>query len=143
MAKVGRKEIIPKEMALQISRMILRMPDKGIPVNWENVIAHARKIHHKKFNRSMLSQKKWDGSKLIADAFNEAKNVQKRKKNDSAPKYKTASRAVLQIRLMERDAKILALQDELEMERALKVDTLDTFLNTRCDLLKLLGRVEK
>lgn len=143
MAKVGRKEILPKETALQICRMIRRMPDAQIPVDWNNVIAHSKKTQHKTFTRSMLSQKEWDGRKLIAEAFKEAKEVQKRMQSDSAPKYKTSARGVLQKRIAELEAKYLALQEELEKERAQKVDTLDTFLNTRCDLQKLLDRVGK
>ncbi|MFZ3017314.1 MAG: hypothetical protein WA056_02510 [Gallionella sp.] len=138
MTKVGRKEILTEQVAKQICRMIERMPDAAIPVTWENVIAHTKKRVGHGFNRQMLSQKEWDGRKLIAEAFSEAKEVQKRMQNDSAPKYKTAARAVLQKRIADLEAKNLALQEELEKERARKIDALDAFLNTRCDLRKLL-----
>lgn len=95
------------------------------------------------YTRGMLSQNKWDGRKLIAEAFSEAKKVQKKMQNDSAPKYKTASRALLQNRILEQDATILALKEELEEVRAQQVDRLDAFLNTRCDLQKLLDRVQE
>ena len=119
------------------------MPDAQIPVTWKNVTVHTKKRSGHSFNRQMLSQKEWNGRKLISEAFREAKEVQKRMKSDTAPKYKTASRAVLQKRLMDRDAKILTLQEELEKERAQQFDDLDAFLNTGCDLQKLLNQREK
>lgn len=143
MVKVGRKEILSEQVARQICRMIQRMPDVQIPVTWENVIVHSKKKIGHTFNRQMLSQKEWNGRKLIAEAFSEAKEVQKRMQNDSAPKYKTAARSVLQRRIMEQDARILALQEELEKERAQKIDVLDAFLNTRCDLPKLIDKARK
>ena len=142
MAKVGRKEILSEQVARQICRMIQRMPDAQIPVAWDNVIAHTKKRTGHTYNRQMLSQKEWNGRKLIAEAFSEAKEVQRRMQEDKVPKYKSAARAVLQKRIAELEAKNLALQEELEKERAQKMDVLDTFLNTRCDLIKLLDRVE-
>lgn len=143
MTKAGRKEILSEQVARQICRMIQRMPDAQIPVTWDNVIAHAKKRMGHAFNRQMLSQKEWNGRKLIAEAFSEAKEVQKRMQNDSAPKYKSAARAVLQRRIGELEAKNLALQEELEKVRAQQVYALDAFLNTRCDLQKLLDRQQK
>jgi hypothetical protein len=143
MAKAGRPEILTEQLARQICRMIQRMPDAQIPVDWDNVIAHAKKRFKHSFNRQMLSQKEWNGRPIIAEAFSEAKKVQKRMQNDSAPKYRTASRAVQQSRIMEQDAMILALKEELEEVRAQKVDILDTFLNTGCDLPKLLDMARK
>lgn len=140
MVKVGRKEILSEEVARMICRMIQRMPDAQIPVTWDNVIAHTKKRTGHTFNRQMLSQKEWNGRKLVAEAFSEAKEVQKRMQRDSAPKYKSAARAVLQKRIAELEAKNLALQEELEKVRAQKIDTLDVFLNTRCDLQKLLNQ---
>lgn len=140
MTKVGRKEILSEQVARQICRLIQRMPDAQIPVTWDNIIAHAKKSIRHSFNRQMLSQKEWNGRKLIAEAFSEAKEVQKRKQNDSAPKYKNAARSVLQKRIGELEAKILALQEELEKVRAQQIDALDVFLNTHCDLQKLLDR---
>lgn len=140
MAKVGRKEILSEQLAKQICRMLERMPDAQIQVTWDNVIAHAKKKTGHTFNRQMLSQKKWNGRQLIAEAFSEAKEVQKRMQNDSAPKYKSAARAVLQKRIAELEAKNLSLQEELEKVRAQHIDVLDAFLNTPCDLRKLLEK---
>lgn len=139
-SKVGRKEILTEQLARSICRMIERMPDAEIPVTWENVMAHSKKKFGHAFNRQMLSQKEWDGRKLIAEAFSEAKSIQRRMQKDAAPKYKTAPRAVLQRRIAEQEAKILALQEELEKVRAQQVHVLDTFLNTRLDLRELLHK---
>lgn len=136
--KVGRKEILTEELARSICKMIERMPDAGISVTWENVMAHSKRKFGHTFNRQMLSQKKWRGRQLVAEAFSEAKSVQRRMQSDTAPKYKTAPRAVLQRRVAELEAKILALQDELEKVRSQQMDALDTFLNTRLDLRELL-----
>jgi hypothetical protein len=136
---VGRPKKFSKDQAQKICRMIERMPDAEIPVNWDNVITHVKKSFRITCDRG-LSQDEWDGRKLIAEAFSEAKKVQKRMQKDTAPKYKSAPRAVLQKRIMELEAKVLALQEELEKERAQKVYTLDAFLNTRCDLQKLLDQ---
>ncbi|AMO95542.1 hypothetical protein CFter6_2876 [Collimonas fungivorans] len=119
--------------------MIERMPDAEIPVTWESIIAHAKKKVGHGFNRQMLSQKEWNGRKLIAEAFSEAKEVQRQTQNNTTLKYKTAPRAVLQKRIGDLEAKNLALQEELEKVRAQQIDRLDVFLNTPCDLRKLLG----
>ncbi len=137
--KLGRKEILTEELARKIAKMITMFPDFKVPITWENVMAHSKKKFGHAFNRQMLSQKEWQGRKLIAEAFSEAKEIQRRKDNDTVPKYKTAARSVLQKRIGELEAMNLALQEELEKVRAKQVDQLDTFLNTQCDLRKLLS----
>lgn len=134
----GRKEVLTEKLALNISRLIERMPDHNIPVTWVNVITHTKKRFGNGFNRQMLSQKEWGGRKLIAEAFNSAKDVQKRMLSNNTPKYNTAPRAVLQKRIADLEAKILNLQDDLEKERARKIDELDAILNIRFDLRKAL-----
>lgn len=144
--KLGRKEILTEELARKIAKMVSLFPDSQIPVTWENVTAHSKKKFGHAFNRQMLSQKEWSGRKLIAEAFSEAKNIQRRMHNDTAPKYKTAARSVLQKRISELEAKNLALQEELESVRAQQIDKLDTFLNTTAreiDLSKLLDAFHK
>ncbi|HBQ1079187.1 TPA: hypothetical protein ACRRC6_004875 [Klebsiella pneumoniae] len=130
-----------EELARRIAKMVSLFPDSQIPVTWENVMTHSKKKFGHAFNRQMLSQKQWRGRKLIAEAFSEAKNIQRRMQNDTAPKYKTAARSVLQKKISELEAKNLALREELETVRAQQVDKLDTFLNTihkEIDLRKLL-----
>lgn len=139
--KLGRKEILTEELARKIAKMISLFPDSHIPVTWENVMTHSKKKYGHAFNRQMLSQKKWHGRKLIAEAFSEAKHIQHRMHNDTAPKYKTAARSILQKKIGELEAKNLALREELEIVRSQQVDKLDAFLNTtskEIDLRRLL-----
>lgn len=134
----GRKELLTEQVAKQICRMIERMPDAQIPVTWESVMAHAKKKVGHGFNRQMLSQKAWDGRRLIAEAFGEAKEVQKRLQHDTAPKYATAARSVLQQRIADLEARNLALQEELEKVRAQQVEKREIFLTTPCELRGLI-----
>ncbi|MGE6195681.1 hypothetical protein ACLHZY_02380 [Aeromonas media] len=139
--KLGRKEILTEELARKIARMVSLFPDSQIPVTWENVMTHSKKKYGHAFNRQILSQKEWCGRKLIAEAFSEAKQIQRRMHNDIVPKYKTAARSVLQKKISELEAKNLVLREELETVRAQQVDKLDAFLNTtnkEVDLRKLL-----
>lgn len=139
----GRKEILTEELARKICKMVEQMPDAEIPVTWDNVIAHTKKRFGHGFNRQMLSQKTWDGRKLISEAFDVAKETQRRMKHDAAPKYKTAARGVLQKRITDLEAKVLARDKELEDERARKIHGLDTVLHTRHDLRRLLEEAAK
>jgi len=141
MSKLGRKEILTDDLAKKICKMIERMPDASIPINWVNVSTHVARQFHHRFNRQILSQKEWQGRKLISEAFHEAKSIQKRMQFDPAPKYQTSPRSLLQSRIVQLEAKILALQDELEFIRAQQLDSLDVFLNTRCDLQALLKKI--
>lgn len=132
----GRKEILTEDLARRIAKMIELFPDNQIPVTWANVMTHSKKRFGHGFNRQMLGQKEWNGRKIIAEAFSEAKSVQKRMHNDLAPKYRNAPRAALQKRIAELEARIMALAEELEKVRAQKIDELDAFLNTPRDLRK-------
>lgn len=133
----GRKEILTEELAKRIAKMISQMPDSSVPVTWENVMAQAKRKFGHGFNRQMLSQKEWNGRKIIAEAFSEAKSIQSRMQRESAPKYQTAPRALLQKRIADLEAKVLALRDELESVRAHQYEALDVFLNTPKDLRNL------
>ncbi|RFS77882.1 hypothetical protein D0U00_17155 [Leclercia adecarboxylata] len=136
-SKLGRREILTEELARRIAKMVSLFPDSQIPVTWRNVMTHSKKMFGHAFNRQMLSQKQWRGRKLIAEAFSEAKNIQRRMQNDTAPKYKTAARSVLQKKISELEAKNLALREELETVRAQQIDKLDTFLNTTHNEIEL------
>ncbi len=136
---VGRKEILTEELAKRIAKLISQMPDSSVPiaVTWENVMAQAKRRFGHGFNRQMLSQKEWHGRKIIAEAFSEAKSVQSRMQRESAPKYQTAPRAILQKRIADLEAKLIGLRDELESVRAHQYEALDVFLNTPSDLRSL------
>lgn len=137
----GRPEILTKALAIRIARMIELFPDNQIPVTWENVMAHSKKRFGHGFNRQMLGQKEWDGRKIIAEAFNEAKIVQRRMQSYSRPKYRNAQRSFLLKRITELEAKLIAKEEELEEVRAQKIDELDAFLNTARDLRQLIGHL--
>lgn len=136
----GRKEILTEQLARKIARMVELFPDNQIPVTWENVIAHSKKRFGYGGNRQMLGSKEWDGRKIIAEAFSEAKSVQRRMKADNLPKYRNATRAALQKRITDLEAEKLALKDELEKVRAQQISQLDAFLNSTYDIRKLVGQ---
>jgi hypothetical protein len=136
----GRPEILTEELAKRIARMIELFPDSEIPVTWENVIAHSKKRFGHGFNRQMLGQKEWNGRKIIAEAFSEAKIVQRRIQNDARPKYRNAQRSFLLNRIAELEARLVAKNEELEKVRAQRVDELDAFLNTPRDLRQMIER---
>lgn len=134
----GRPEILTQELARKIAKMIELFPDSEIPVTWENVIAHSKKRFGHGFNRQMLGQKEWNGRKIIAEAFSEAKTVQRRMQNNARPKYRNAQRSFLLNRIAELEAKLVAKTEELEKVRAQKIDELDAFLNTPRDLRQMI-----
>lgn len=136
----GRKEILTEQLARKIARMIELFPDNQIPVTWENVIAHSKKRFGYGGNRQMLGSKEWDGRKIIAEAFSEAKSVQRRTQADNMPKYRNAPRATLQKRITDLEAEKLALKDELEKVRAQQISQLDAFLNSTQDIRKFVGQ---
>ncbi|WP_428508710.1 hypothetical protein [Roseateles sp.] len=138
--KAGRPEILTLEVAKKIAKLIERFPDAEIPATWDNVTAQCKKCYGLDFDWRTLSQKRWDGEKLIANALTAAKDIQKRMRNDSSPSYKTSSRATLLELVQKQNAKILSLKDELEKVRSHQMDTLDAFLHTRLDLQELLNR---
>lgn len=86
----------------------------------------------------MLGQKEWNGRKIIAEAFSEAKTVQRRMQNNARPKYRNAQRSFLLNRIAELEAKLVAKTEELEKVRAQKIDELDAFLNTPRDLRQMI-----
>ncbi|TXH17640.1 MAG: hypothetical protein E6R00_04235 [Gammaproteobacteria bacterium] len=136
----GRKEILTETLAQKIAKMIEQFPDNEIPVTWENVIAHSKKRFGYGGNRQMLGSKEWDGRKIIAEAFSEAKSVQRRMKSDSRPKYRNAARAVLLNQITKLEAEKLALKEELEKVRAQQISQLDAFLNDTLDIRILVGQ---
>lgn len=136
----GRPEILTEELARKIAKMIELFPDSEIPVTWENVMVHAKKRFGHGFNRQMLGQKEWNDRKIIAEAFSEAKTVQRRMQNDVRPKYRNAPRSFLLNRITELEAKLVAKTEEVEKVRAQKIDELDAFLNTPRDLRQMIER---
>ena len=135
-----RPEILTEELARKIAKMIERFPDNEIPVTWANVMTHSHKRFGRAFNRQMLGQKEWNGRQIVAEAFSEAKSIQRRMHNESLPKYRNAARSILHKRIAELEARNMALMEELEKVRAQQIDELDAFLNTPRDLHQLIER---
>jgi hypothetical protein len=135
--KGGRKEVLTLALAMRIAEMVKQMPDAGVAVTWDSIIAHTEKRFGHKFHRNRLSQKEWDGRKLISEAFDEAKDVQKRLHKEAAPKYAAHSRSFLQRRIVELEARILTLRQELETARAKQYDELCILLSRRTPLRRL------
>lgn len=140
MSKAGRKEVLTLTVAKSIIKLIERMPDAGIPVTWDNIQQHAKKTLGVSASRQNLSQKQWDGRKLISEAYDRAKSVEGGAHRDASPKYKTSSRAVLQEKILKLETKILALQEELELVRCQQFDQLDAFVTSRCNLREILAK---
>lgn len=133
----GRKEVLTLELARKIVKLIERMPDAEIPVTWDNVVRHVKRQHGTELRRNVLSQKEWNGRKLIADAYSEAKKVQRRLLKQEAPKYANSPREVLRKRIEQLDSQVLALKLELETARTAQYTQLDLFRATRLDLQRL------
>jgi hypothetical protein len=141
--KGGRKEVLTAGLAKKIAELIEGFPDSGVAVNWENVVAQVKLKFKHGFGRNILSTKEWDGRKIIAEAFSEAKAVEKRLHKQQAPKYANSSRSTLQRRIVELEAKVLALKDELERTRAHQYDELHVLWGQNTNLHKLLGDRDK
>ncbi len=133
----GRKEVLTFELACKIVKLIEQMPDTQVPVTWENVVLKVKTKLGKELRRNVLSQKEWDGRKLIAEAFDDAKEVQRRLLKQEAPKYANSPRGVLRKRIEQLEAKVHALQTELENSRAAQYTQLDLFRATRLDLRRM------
>jgi hypothetical protein len=141
--KGGRKEVLTAELAEKIAELIEGFPDSEVAVNWDNVVAQVKLKFKHEFGRNILSTKEWNGRKLIAEAFNEAKAVEKRLHKQNAPKYANSARSALQRRIAELEAKVLALKDELERTRAHQYDELHVLWDQNTDLHKLLSAKDK
>lgn len=142
--KAGRKETLTKELAKKIARTIQQFPDAGIEVTWKNVIEQVRRRYGLSFHRNTLSQKEWDGEKLIAVAFDEAEDVQRRMGKDNAPKYADTSRSRLKLVITKLQAENLALREQLSRIRAQQYDEAHSLLDLRTRMhLILQSRTEQ
>ena len=93
--------------------------------------------HH--FRRNVLSQKTWNGRKLIAEAFQDAQEIQRRQARDTAPKYANEPRARLRLIVSKLQSEILALREQLDRVRAMRYDEVHSLLDTRTPLNRLVG----
>lgn len=139
----GRPEILTRELAESIAKMIERMPDAGLQVSWASIIQHIKTQFGHDLKRNVLSQKSWDGDRLVADAYSNAIAIQRRMGRDKLPKYSTSPRSVLLKRIAELEATIVGLQDEVARVRAAQYDQWDVYRITPFDMLKASGEMKK
>jgi hypothetical protein len=135
--RAGAKEVLTHTLARKIVRMIEQFPDANIAVTWENVTRQTKLRFGHQFQRNVLSQKTWDGRKLIAEAFQDAKEIQRRQARDTAPKYANESRARLRVIVANLQSENLALREQLRRVRAMQYDELHSLLDTRTPLNRL------
>lgn len=136
--KVGAKELLTQDLANKIVTMVSQFPDSGIDVTWNNVIDQVKRRYGHKFHRNVLSQKRWDGQKLIANAVADAKNVQRRSLKENAPKYADSPRSRLRQVIANLQAENLMLREQLAKTRAQQYDELHSLLDLRTPLHRLL-----
>jgi predicted transcriptional regulator len=139
--RAGRKETLTKELARKIANMIQQFPDSGIEVSWKNVIEQVNRRYDIKFHRNTLSQKEWEGQKLIAVAFDDAEAIQKRMVKENAPKYADTPRSRLRLTIAKLQAENLALREQLADVRAQQFDEAHSLLDLRTPLHRLVGSV--
>lgn len=132
--KAGRKETLTQDLAKKIANMVRQFPDAGIEVNWKNVIEQVNRRYGVKFHRNTLSQKEWSGDKLIAIAFYEAENIQKRMLKEKAPKYADNPRSRLRLIIAKLQAENLVLREQLSKIRAQQYDEAHSLLDIRTPL---------
>jgi len=137
--RAGRKETLTRELGRKIANLILQFPDSGIEVAWKNVIEQVNRRFGFAFHRNTLSQKEWDGQKLIAIAFGDAEAIQKRMAKEKAPKYADTPRSRLRLIIANLQAENLALRDQLADVRAKQFDEAHSLLDLRTPLHQLVG----
>ena len=132
--QVGAKEVLTEELARKIARMIQDFPDAGIPVTWDRVIDQTKRRFGHVFRRNVLGHKEWGGRRLIHEAFQDAKEIQRREARDKAPKYAKEPRSRLRLLVAKLQAENLALREMLAKVRASQYDEMFSLLDTRTPL---------
>jgi len=135
---VGAREVLTLTLARKIVRMIEQFPDANIAVTWDNVTRQTKLRFGHQFRRNVLSQKVWDGRKLIAEAFQDAKAIQRRQARDIAPKYANEPRSRLRFIVAKLQSENLALREQLARVRAMQYDEIYSLLDTRTPLNRLI-----
>lgn len=133
-SRAGPKEILTRDLASRIARMVNQFPDSNIAVTWENVVRQTKLRFGHEFRRNVLSQKAWDGRRLVAEAYEEAKRVQARQARDGALKYANEPRARLRQIVAKLQAENLALREQLSMVRAAQYDEIFSLMDLRTPL---------
>lgn len=140
--KAGRPEVLTEALARKISRMIETMPDLEMEVNWINVKDQVKRKYGHDIGIRAMSQKAWSGEKILADAFDKAKGVERTLKNEGGKRYATTSRQNLVRRIEVLEAQLQEAKREIDAVRAVKYDSLDRLRITTSDLRKLVDGPE-
>jgi len=142
--KPGRPEVLTEELARKIVKMIEVLPDMDVEVTWANVIAQVKRKFGHQFGRRVLAMKEWGGRALIAEAYEQAKAVQRQlraqgrlRRNANMP------RQALQLRIETLTAQLKAAQNTIEQLRLLQYDKLDILRATHFDLRREVSNLEK
>ncbi|MBB5503159.1 hypothetical protein [Paraburkholderia sp. MM5384-R2] len=133
----GAKEILTQDLARRIGLMIKQFPNANIPVTWDNIARQVKLRFGHEFRRNVLSQKAWGDRKLIAEAFQDAKKIQRRLARDTAPKYANEPRSRLRQIVAKLQGENLALREQLDQVRAQQYDEIHSLLDTRTPLSRL------
>lgn len=136
--KAGAKEILTRELAEKIVKLVSQFPDAGIDVTYNNVIEQVKRRFGHEFKRNVLSQKQWDGRRLIAEAVDDAKVARRRSLKEEAPKYADSPRSRLRKVIAKLQAENLALREQLDRIRAQQYDELHSLLDLRTPMHRLL-----
>lgn len=136
--KGGREEVLTLEVAKEIAKMVRRLPDAGVPVTWKNIEAHVSKRFQITPKRNVLSQKEWNGRRLVWEAYDDATKIEKRLQRQTTSKYASSSRAALRARITELEAEKIQLQTELDAIRERQYDELCVLWTRNTPLQKLL-----
>jgi hypothetical protein len=137
--QAGAKEVLTQDLARKIALMIGQFPDSDIAVTWDNVVRQTKSRFGHEFRRNVLSQKAWDGRKLIAEAFQDAKEIQRRQGRDTALKYANEPRSRLRLVVQKLQSENLALREQLARARAQQYDEIHSLLDTRTPLNRLVA----
>lgn len=135
--RAGAKEELTQDLARRIALMVGQFPDSGIEVTWDNIIRQTNLRFKRDFKRNVLSQKAWDGRKLIAEAYKDARAIQRRKSRDNAPKYANEPRSRLRLVVAKLQSENMALREQLNRVRAVQYDEIHSLLDTRTPLNRL------
>jgi hypothetical protein len=142
--KPGRPEVLTEELARKIVKMIEVLPDMDVEVTWANVIAQVKRKFGHQFGRRVLAMKEWGGRALIAEAYEQAKAVQRQlraqgrlRRNANMPRH------ALQLRIETLTAQLKAAQKTIEELRLLQYDKLDILRATNFDLRREVESLEK
>lgn len=142
--KPGRPEVLTEELAGKIVKFIEVLPDRDVEVTWANVVAQVKRKFGHEFGRRVLATKQWGGRALIAEAYEQAKAVQRQLRTQGRLRTnETLSRQALRSRIETLTAKLRAAEQTIAELRVMQYDQLDILRATHFDLRKEVEVVRK